>query len=45
MKRLLAALVMLLSFGSAARADDRPSCAKVENPDPSIRACTNIIAA
>jgi tetratricopeptide (TPR) repeat protein len=44
MIRLLAAIVIVLACTAAARADDWRACAKVEDPDPSIQACTGIIA-
>src|SRR5947209_19940430 len=44
MSRLLAAIVVTLACTVAARADDWPACAKVEDPEPSIQACSTIIA-
>ena len=44
MKRLLAALVMVLTFDGAVLADDWSVCHKAEDLDPSIRACANTIA-
>ena len=45
MNRLLAAVVVMLACTAAARADDWRGCAKIDDPDPSIEACTSIVGA
>jgi tetratricopeptide (TPR) repeat protein len=44
MNRLLAAIAVVLAGTVAANADDWRACASVEDPDPIVRSCSDIIA-